>query len=112
MKNEKPSESTLAMKMFVVVWFAIWGASLVYLLRANSWVGAVAYAYCLYVMISIGHNYSHRNSRLGSVMDLTAYPRHLWIVSHCLSHHNYLNLELDLEIIAFEPFLYFLTSQP
>lgn len=70
----------------------LWVTSLAYLLYSNSWLAAVAYAYILYVGISIGHNYSHRNSSLGLAMDLTPFPRHLWTISHCLSHHTYTNL--------------------
>lgn len=100
------------MRMFAVVWFAVSLACLAFLLTSNSWMAALLYGYSLYALIGVGHNYSHRNSQWGRVMDLTAYPRHLWQVSHCLSHHSYANLELDLEVITFEPFLYFLTSQP
>lgn len=100
------------MRFFTVAWFVIWLACLVFLLASNSWLATFLYAYSLYVIIGIGHNYSHKNSQWGKVMDLTAYPLHIWQGSHCFSHHTYANLERDIEIIAFEPLIYFLSSQP
>lgn len=111
-KRERLSEPTLQMQVFVATFLLISLLSLIYLYVENSWTSALLYAFCHYVLTGIGHNYSHRNSWLGTVMDFSLYSKQQWVVSHCLSHHIYPNLERDLEILAFEPLIYFLTSQP
>lgn len=100
------------MQLLVTVFLIANLLSLGYLLVENSWTAVLLYAFFQYTAVGIGHEYSHRNSWLGTAMDLSLYSKQQWVVSHCLSHHNYTNLEMDLEIIAFEPFVYFLTSQP
>jgi hypothetical protein len=101
LKNQSSRDSSVWMYLFVGLWLMLWIGSLAWLYTSNSWLSIIVYSYVLYVMIGIGHNYSHRNNKLSFAMDLTGYPQHSWTISHCLSHHNYTNLEMDLEIIAF-----------
>lgn len=105
----KPSPITY---LFSTCWLILWVLTLYWILVSPSLLSVLAYSYIIYVMIGVGHNYCHRNSKWRYALDLTGYPHHLWRVTHCLSHHTYTNMKLDLEIIGFMPFIYFLTCQP
>jgi hypothetical protein len=62
------------MYMFVAIWLILWSVSFAWLLFSNSWLSIMAYSYIMYVMVGIGHNYTHRNNKLRIAMDLTGYP--------------------------------------
>ena len=64
-------------------------------------------------MIGVGHNYGHQKPSLFRYCsDLTLFGSYQWRTSHSLSHHTYTNLELDIEIQAFEPIIYYLSNRP
>lgn len=98
--------------LFSTLWVILWILNLCWVVMSPSLISVLPYSYILYVMIGVGHNYCHRNSRWRYALDLTGYPHHLWRVTHCLSHHTYTNMMIDLEITAFMPFIYFLSCQP
>jgi hypothetical protein len=81
--------------------------------------------FCLYNFVGIGHNFCHQPYSIWYyAMDLSSFFHEEWNVSHSkfffntlyifyqgLSHHAYSNSEIDLEIISFENYITFLTSQ-
>lgn len=56
----------------------------------NIWM-CLIYTYSLYLMLGVGHNYSHQNSILKHAFDPTFIAYKDWMVSHGLSHHTYCN---------------------
>lgn len=89
------------MKLFCYTILIFWILSFYNAVANPTIFNTLLLGYALYVMVGVGHNYSHKGNVWGYCLDLTSYPQHLWNISHCLSHHPYSNLEMDLEITAF-----------
>lgn len=56
----------------------------------------VLYSYSLFLMLGVGHNFSHQNHILKHAFDPVWITYKDWMVSHGLSHHTYPNTKLDL----------------
>lgn len=95
-KDPQSRESTLSMKIFCTVALLCWIWAFVNAVVNPNILNTIIFGYALYVMIGVGHNYSHKGNVWGYCLDLTSYPQHLWNITHCLSHHPYCNLEMDL----------------
>lgn len=66
-----------------------------------------------FAMLGVGHNFIHqKTSVFRFCADVTLFGSYQWTVSHALSHHTYTNLEIDIEIQAMEPFIYYLANKP
>ena len=61
----------------------------------NIW-SSLLFAYSLFLMIGLGHNFSHQNNLLKHAFDPTWVTYKDWMVSHGLSHHTYTNTKDDL----------------
>ena len=78
----------------------------------ESYLMALLTGLLLHIIYGLGHNYLHQNTPYKYLFDLTFSSHYHWLISHCISHHNYPNTKIDLEISLMEPYFYFLRSGP
>ena len=101
------------MHLYCAIIFSLYLLSFYCLGTYQNWPSILFCGFMCFGLIGVGHNFLHQPPSLWyNVMDFTAVPSKDWTVSHSLSHHTYANLEIDLEIKVFEPFIYYLTIQP
>lgn len=84
-----------------------------WLYKSQSQIIAFITGIFCFAMLGVGHNFIHqKTSLLRFCADVTLFGSYQWTVSHALSHHTYTNLEIDIEIQAMEPFIYYLANKP
>lgn len=68
----------------------------------------------LHICLGLGHNFMHKgsNESLRLLHDLTFASSYHWVVSHCISHHQYPNSIIDFEISGVEPYSFIIASAP
>lgn len=65
------------------------------------------------ILVGIGHNFMHQKENIYRYLfEFTGFSHKEWEIYHAISHHTLMNTELDYEIGAFEPFVYFLRTMP
>lgn len=111
-KAKGTSASLLARAQYFLLIF-IFLCSFYLLFLTQSPIFAVITGLLCLSMLGIGHNFIHQKPSLFRFCaDLTLFGSYQWTISHALSHHTYANLELDIEIDAIEPFIYYLSNKP
>ena len=100
-------------KIQYLILISIFLCSFAFLYIKQSVVMAIITGFLMLSVLGIGHNYIHQKpSWFRYCSDLTLFGSYEWTISHALSHHSYTNLELDIEIQAFEPIIYYLSNKP
>ena len=65
------------------------------------------------ILVGIGHNFMHQKENIYRYLfEFTGFSHKEWEVYHAISHHTQMNTELNYEIGAFEPVVYFLRTMP
>jgi len=107
------SGPTWLMTLSCTVTLLLWLAAFAMMVMDGRWWWAVVGGYFLNSVFGVGHNYMHKAPTLWRYcVDLTAFSHRDWMISHCISHHTFPNLELDYEMQILEPFVYSMYNQP
>ena len=108
-KGKGPTPLMRLTTKFVLVIFLI---SILITSIMGSYMMAFLTGLILHIIYGLGHNYMHQNTKYKYLFDLTFMSHYHWMISHCISHHNYPNTKIDLELSLMEPYFYFLRSGP
>lgn len=77
----------------------------------QSYLLAFAAGSALACLLGSAHNFFHQKENFRSLyFDFSLMSSRDWMVSHAMSHHNYPNSSLDIEVSALEPFFLLLPS--
>jgi hypothetical protein len=63
-------------------------------------------------IFGVAHNFIHHKENLFSnLIKFTGFSFNDFQIMHCLSHHPFPNTELDMEITALQPLVYWIRSR-
>ena len=79
----------------------------------HSYMMATLTGYMMVILVGMGHNFVHQKENPWRYLfEFTGFSHREWEIYHAISHHSLMNTELDYEIGAFEPVVYFLRTMP
>ena len=111
--NGKSTSASFYIKMQYSCLILLFLSSFYLLYLTQSRIMAIITGFLCLSMLGIGHNFTHQKPSLFRFCaDLTMFGSYQWTISHALSHHTYTNLEIDIEVQAMEPIIYYLANKP